>query len=101
MFPEVGSVLRAHVISESHDEHVTTFFKRHILIIPVWVASCVGIAGTHVVHRVLVGIMTGLLVLKQRIQQQLEHCRVGVHERGVGRKDDVDSVYISVRGYFL
>lgn len=64
---EIIQILGAHEIRQGHDDHVATFFQRHLLIVPSRVARRIGVAAANVMHRPAVRVQAVLLDLKQRI----------------------------------
>ena len=93
---EVGGVLLALCVSESHDEHVTALLKGLLFVVAERMAGGVGVMAAEVVHGVRVGVLTGLLVLEQWIKEKFQEPRIAVKQNGVEGEDDIDSLDVSV-----
>lgn len=89
------------VISESHDDHVSTLFQRHLLVLAIPVPGSIGKVAANIVHRILVGIQSTLLNLKVRLQEKRQQLGVGVQEDGVRGEDHVHSIHVAIGGDLL
>lgn len=93
---KVVGVLRFEGICQSHDNHVSTFLKRHCFIIAVRMTSCIGVVTSNVVHGITVGVQPRFLELIVGLQNQLEELWVGVEENGMSREHNIHSIHVAI-----
>ena len=87
---------RALRVRERHDEHVAALLERLPFVVAVRVAGSVGVVRAEVVHAVRVGVLAGLLVLEERVEEELEERWVRVGEHGVEGENDIDRLDVTV-----
>lgn len=93
---KVRIVVRSLGISQSHNQHVPTFFKRLRFSVAIVMASCVGIAATDVVDAVCIWPIVGLLVNEERVEDVFEQSAVQIDGDRVEWKDHVNGVDVPV-----
>lgn len=72
MLAEIGGVTGSLSIRQSHDQHVAAFLKGLRLVVASRVPCRVRIVRAEVMHGILVGVLAGLLVDEQWVEQQFE-----------------------------
>ena len=65
------------------------------------VAGGIGVMAAEIVHRVLVGVLAGFLVLEKRVEEEFQQRRVAVEENRMVGEDDIDSLDVPIGTDFL